>query len=210
LGFILKRRDFRETSLIANLYTLRFGKITGIFKGFYTLKKEFSSSLDLFSLNEFIFYPKRRQIWLISFADLVCDYPFLRENSVKAKMAALFFSLVDKVMQPWDKNPDIFYLLQEGIQSLGQENGPKSLYVFLIKFLTLSGFKPELNCCICCHSQLEDEICFSVSRGGLLCRKCLGQESGVQKISRQAASSLRYIQRTDYPLVYRLNPTSAC
>ncbi|MCK4520024.1 MAG: DNA repair protein RecO, partial [Candidatus Omnitrophica bacterium] len=94
LGFVLRRYNFRETSLITTLYTYRFGKIRGIFKGFYTSKKEFSSPLDVFSLNEFVFYPKKSEIWLISHVDLVSDFPYLREDMAKAKTSALLFNLL--------------------------------------------------------------------------------------------------------------------
>lgn len=209
-GFVLKRYPFRETSLIANFYTLRFGKITGILKGFYTLKKEFTSSLDVFTLNEFTFYPKTSQIWLVSFADLVCDYPSLRRNLSKAKAAAIFFRLLDKVMQPWDKNADVFYLIKESLLSLEREDEAKATCIFLIKFLNFCGFKPEFNRCLTCQKKLEKEIFFSASKGGLVCKSCHRFLNDSQKISKQMVSSLLYIQGSNFPQVYRLNLAFDC
>lgn len=210
LGFVLKRFNFRETSIIVTLYTRHFGKITGILKGFYTPKKEFSSPLDIFSLNEFTFYPKNREIWLISYADLICDYYFLKENYAKAQTAGICFNLLEKIMQPWDVNAAVFSLVENTLKYLGHNNDRKLLYIFLIKFLTLSGFKPEFNRCIRCHGELEKSVFFSVSKGGLLCDKCLGIDHDAQKMSREVASSLHYIQREDFPLVCRLKPTLLC
>jgi DNA repair protein RecO (recombination protein O) len=210
LGFVIKRNNFRETSIIANIYTLRFGKITGIFKGFYPFRKEFSTSLDVFTLNEFIFYPKRREIWLISFADLIYDYPYLREDFSRSKMAALFLNLVDRTMHHWDSNPAIFYLLKECLDFLAGEREYKALYIFLIKFLTISGFKPEFNRCIICHNDLEDDIFFSVSKGGLVCANCYRKAADYQKISKETSATLFYVQKTDFAKVNRINPTYAC
>ena len=210
LGFVIRRYNFRETSLIATLYTYRFGKIKGIFKGFYTQKREFSSPLEVFSLNEFVFYPKKSEIWLISHADLVCDYDFAKKDINKARVAATIFKLVDSSMQLWDKNHYIFNLTQSCLALLEEENELKILYIFLIKFLTFSGFKPEFNHCINCECLLDEEVFFSASRGGLTCKSCHGKMKDIRSITRETSRSLLYIQNTDFPNVCRLNLSPKC
>lgn len=209
-GFIIRRHNFRNTSVIANIYTKRFGKIAGIFKGFYTQKKEFSSPLEIFTLNEFVFYPKSREIWLVSFADLTRDYAFLKKDINKSMTAGIFFSLLDKVMQAWDPNPQVFDLLEGSLLLLEKGDARKALYIFLIKFLTYSGFQPQLSACINCHQSLDEALCFSVSRGGLLCKRCSLTASDAYRISRETSSSLLYIQGADLSLVDRLNPSQSC
>ncbi|MCK4912741.1 MAG: DNA repair protein RecO [Candidatus Omnitrophica bacterium] len=210
LGFVLRRYNFRETSLITTLYTSRFGKIRGIFKGFYTFKKEFSSSLDIFTLNEFVFYPKKSEIWLISHADLVSDFSYLREDLPKAKVGALLLNLLDKTMPLWDGNLQIFNLVNDCLNSLKQDNEVKVLYVFLIKFLSLSGFKPEFNHCMKCQKTLDDEFYFSVAKGGLVCNVCGKNVGDLKKITKQACRSLLYIQNNDLSLIDRLKVSRSC
>ncbi|MBD3264715.1 MAG: DNA repair protein RecO [Candidatus Omnitrophica bacterium] len=207
-GFILKRHNFRETSLIATIYTRRFGKISGIFKGFYTNKKEYSSPLGLFSLNEFVFYPKNNDIWLVSHADLLEDYSFPRTNIQAAKIGGFFLKVVDRAMQLWDRNIQIFDLLQRSFISLESEKELKVFYVFLIKFLTFSGFRPELNRCIICSCNLGRGAYFSASRGGLICPACRPKVKDAKAISPQVSKSILYIQSTGFPLVYRLSFSS--
>jgi DNA repair protein RecO (recombination protein O) len=209
LGFIIRRHNFRNTSIIANVYTKRFGKIAGIFKGFYTQKKEFSSPLENFTLNEFVFYPKSREIWLVSFADLAKDYAFLKTDIDRSMTAGILFSLLDKVMQAWDPNPQVFDLLAESMRLLEQGENRKALYVFLIKFLTFSGFQPQLSVCINCHQELDEALCFSASRGGLLCKVCSFAAVDAYRISRETSSSLLYIQGAELSLAARLNPSQA-
>ncbi len=210
VGFVLKRYNFRETSLITTLYTSRFGKIRGIFKGFYSSKKEFSSSLDIFTLNEFIFYPKKSEIWLISQADLVSDFSCLSKDLSKAKAGALLFNLLDKTMPLWDQNIQIFNLTKDCLDSLSQEQAFKILYVFLIKFLSLAGFKPEFNHCLKCQRTLDDEFSFSVAKGGLICKVCRPSIADAKRITKQACRSLLYIQKSDFSLISRLKVTRAC
>ncbi|MDP8290311.1 MAG: DNA repair protein RecO [Candidatus Susulua stagnicola] len=210
LGFVLRRYNFRETSLITTLYTSRFGKIRGIFKGFYTFKKEFSSSLDIFTLNEFIFYPKKSEIWLISHADLVSDFSYLREDLPKAKVVAIMLNLLDKTMLLWDRNLEIFNLINDCLNCLRQESEVKILYVFLIKFLSLAGFKPEFNHCLICQKSLDDEFYFSVTKGGLVCKACGRGLGDLKKITKQTCRSLLYIQNSDFALIGRLKVARLC
>jgi DNA repair protein RecO (recombination protein O) len=209
-GFVLKRYNFRETSVIASFYTQKFGKITGILKGFYTQKKEFASHLDSLSLNEIVFYPKKSDVWLVSFADLVCDYTFLRNDISRAGVASVFLNLIDKTMQPLDKNPEVFELLKSCLSSLKEESARKALYVFLIKFLTLSGFKPEFGKCLVCHKPADCETHFNVSRGGLVCRQCGIKDQDTRKLGADTIASLFYIQNNNFPLALRIKPTPEC
>lgn len=209
-GFVLRRYNFRDTSVIASLYTMRFGKITGIFKGFYTGKREFSTPLDAYTLNEFIFYPRKREVWLVSFADILDDHGFLRKDILKNQMAALFCTLVERTMQMWDQHPKVFWLMKKCLALLENEDPYKLLNIFLLKFLTFSGFKPEFNLCLDCHSALDEEIYLSVARGGLLCPKCRKTVHDSQPISRQTTLSLLYIQKNDFPGIMRLYLTQEC
>ena len=47
-GFVLSKRDLRETSIIVEFYTKEFGKISGILKGIRTEPEKFASNLELF------------------------------------------------------------------------------------------------------------------------------------------------------------------
>jgi len=210
LGFIMKRVNFRETSLLASIYTMKFGKIQGLFKGFYTNKKEFSSSLDIFTLNEFVLYPRKSEIWLISYADLIEGYDFLRADLDKNSIAAMFIRAVDKYIILPHANPQVFFLLKYSLESLKSYNSGRLIYIFMIKFLSICGFKPEFNLCIECHHPYSDEIYFSVSSGGIICDKCRFKEKDAHPISLETSSTIGYIQRSSFPQVLRINPGKAC
>ncbi|MFH1772057.1 MAG: DNA repair protein RecO [Candidatus Omnitrophota bacterium] len=210
LGFVLRRYDFRTSSIIATVYTERFGKISVILKGFYGKKREFSSPLELCSLNEFVFYPKKSPIWLVSFVDLIHMHGYLRENFLKAQVAGIFINLIENVMQPWDVHPEIFDLLKNSLSKLENEDERKLLCIFLIKFLTLSGFKPEFTKCLVCSKYLSEDTLFSVSRGGLLCRGCSKKSDDITSVSKEAYSSLLYMQKSNLQMALRISLTKNC
>jgi DNA repair protein RecO (recombination protein O) len=209
-AFVIRRHNFRETSIIVSLYSQKFGKISGILKGFYTQKKEFSSPLTRGSLNEFVFYPKKSEIWLISHADLINDYGCLRRNISKARVASLFLNLIDKAMQMWDVNIYVFNLLQYCLDNLQSEDDLKTLYIFVIKFLTYSGFKPEFDHCISCQAKLKQESFFSTAKGGFICGVCRPKIKDIQIIRKEATRSLVYIQNADFALASRLKLSKTC
>ena len=59
-AFVLKTKPYRDTSLLAYFYTKDFGKINGIVKGIRDTRARFGGMLEPFSLNEILFYRKRR------------------------------------------------------------------------------------------------------------------------------------------------------
>lgn len=209
-GFILKRYNFRETSLIASIYTLNYGKIKGIFKGFYALKKEFTSSLDVFTLNEIIFYPKKSDLWLISYADLKEDYFYLRTNLETSQAAAAIFNIVNNAVADGDRNPALFYLIKTSMHYLKDYPHFKVICIFLIKFLTLVGFKLHLSHCLRCQVSLSRDIYFAPREGGLLCLKCSKEYPSANKITPDVSSILFYIQRSAFKTALRINPSSEC
>lgn len=208
-GFILKRFNFRETSVIAVIYSRRFGKIKGIFKGFYSNKKEFMTTLDIFSLNEIIFYPKSSEIWLVSEAELISDFPYLRKNIEKAKVAAFFFNLLDKAMPLWDQNEAIFNLTN-GCIKLIESSESKAFFIFLIKFLTLAGIKPEFNHCIVCQGLVGKQLFFSAGRGGLVCQRCSFRAKDCRAVSRELSKAFSYLQNSSLEAGFRLNLSLNC
>ncbi len=209
IGFILKRFNYGETSVIAIIYSKRFGKIKGIFKGFYTRKKEFSTTLDIFSLNEFVFYPKESEIWLVSEAELIDGFSRLGKDLEMAKAAGIVFNMLDKAMELWDQNQYIFDLALRSI-TLIEKGKTKALFLFLIKFLTLAGIKPELNHCIICQSLISGPLFFSTSRGGLLCRGCCGKDQSYKPVSREASKTFSYIQNNSLAAAGRVALSPRC
>ncbi len=209
IGFILKRFNFGETSVIATIYSQKFGKIKGIFKGFYTQKKEFSTTLDTFSLNEFVFYPKESEIWLVSQAQLIADFSYLRKDIKKAKVAGLIFTLLDKTMQLWDKNRRIFDLTLLSTKLI-EKDQQKAFFIFLIKFLTLAGIKPEFNHCIVCQKLIKGALFFSTQRGGLLCRSCCLQSRDYRLVSQETSKIFSYIQNNSIESAQRLQLSLRC
>ena len=209
-AIVLKKRDFRETSLIAEFYTRDFGKITGLLKGIRQDPGKFASSVEPFSFNEIVYYEKRNSaLHLVTQCDLRQDFYNLKKDLSKLGLCSIITEMVNEIMAPEDKNEAVFDLLTSTLKEIDTNNNPhKVTLLFKIKALALSGFKPHFDSCVSCGAKINGESKFSTSLGGLLCFKCLKKDSGARSIFRGTIATVLYIQKNDFKtnLNLGLNP----
>ncbi len=199
-AIVLKRRDFRETSLIADFYTLDFGKLSGLLKGIKEEPEKFASTVEPFSYNEIIFYKKRNSgLHLVSQCDLKNNFNTLRLNIDKVALASLMMELIEVVMPAEDKNEDLFRLAQEALPELEiSQNPDKIITIFKIKMLALSGFKPHLDSCLACGNKILGQAKFSLSLGGLLCSGCIKKDVNSRSIFRGTVATILHIEKNEF------------
>ena len=194
------RRDFRETSIIAEFYTSEFGKISGLLKGIRSDPDKFASNLEPFSLNEIVFYRKTHSpLHLVSQADKLDNFTRIRQSIEKTVMAGFMMELINSVMQPEDKNEDIFNLATASLKELETNYNPEKITtIFKIKMLALSGFKPHFDSCVSCNDRMTGQARFSLSLGGLLCPACTRKDPSARSIFRGTVATILHIERGDF------------
>lgn len=199
-AIILKKQDFRETSIIANFYTRDFGKVSGILKGARSEPKKFASTMEIFSHNEIIFYKKRNSsLHLVSQCDVRDNFSNSRRDILKIGICSLMCELLSAVMAQEDHNAEVFDLVLTSLKELETNNNPeKIMIIFKIKILTLSGFKPHFDSCVSCGSPLNWQSKFSLSLGGLLCQKCFNKDAKSRSIFRGTIATMLHIQKNDF------------
>jgi len=198
-AIVLSRYDVRETSVITNFYTREFGKVTGILKGFRSDPGKFATSLQLFSLNEIIFYRKlNTNVHLVSQADLRENFDPIRLDMIKMGMASFMMELVGAVMPAEDKNEEVFDLSLSCLNEMKTAfNAEKIATIFKIKMLALSGFKPHFDSCVSCQDRILGNSKFSLSLGGLLCQRCFTKDTTSRSIFRGTVATILHIEKND-------------
>ncbi|MFA4842310.1 MAG: DNA repair protein RecO [Candidatus Omnitrophota bacterium] len=198
-AIVLNRHDFRETSLIANFYTRDFGKVSGLLKGIRQQPPKFASTCELFSHNEIIFYHKRNSgLHLVSACDLRENFNLIRQDISRVTLASMMMELVAAVMQLEDKNEEVFSLSINCLKELGiNRYAEKIATIFKIKFLSLSGFKPHFDSCVCCQDRILGAAKFSLSLGGLLCQGCFKKDTASRTIFRGTVATILHIERNE-------------
>jgi DNA repair protein RecO (recombination protein O) len=209
-ALILNRRDFRETSLIAEFYTRDYGRLSGLLKGGRAESQKFASPLEPFSYNEIIFYPRdTSSLYLVGQCDLKDNFNLIRRDIKRVGLASLICELISAVMPVEDKNEEVFNLALNCLQELGPCPAPERLMtVFKIKLLSLSGFKPHFDSCVSCGERIILRCRFSLRLGGLLCQHCAGKDTASRTIFRGTVASILHIEKNElaHGLKLGLNP----
>ncbi len=199
-ALVLRKMDFRETSLIADFYTREYGKVSGLLKGIRAEPQKFASSVEPFSHNEIIFYRKRNSsLHLVSACDARENFAGIRQDIAKTGIASYMMEFIGAVMQQEDKNAEIFDLALASLKELAATNNPDKIgTIFKIKMLALSGFKPHFDSCVSCSDRLMGESRFSLILGGLLCPRCAKKDAASRTIFRGTIATILYIEKNDF------------
>lgn len=204
LAYVLGTQDYRDTSLLARLYTRDFGKVHGILKGVRDSRGRYGSTLEPFSLNEILFYRRRRggDLHQVTHAELVEPYTSVREDLERMSFASYFAELVDRMVEPEEAAPEVFDLLTDALGLLSAGVSPKrAARIFEVKLFELLGLVPETAACVKCRVPEPDPAYFNVALGGILCQNCSsdrpapGSGSALQPLSRGTLHFLEHVQR---------------
>jgi DNA repair protein RecO (recombination protein O) len=199
-AIVLRKRDFRETSLIAEFYTRDFGKLSGLLKGLRAEPNKFASNVEPFSHNEIVFYEKRTSsLNLVSACDLRESFPGIRQQIMKSGMASFMMELLSALSAEGDANREIFDLTLLSLSEMATTSNPEKVAtIFKIKLLALSGFKPHFDSCVSCQERIQGQSKFSLALGGLLCPKCGHKDLRGRSIFRGTVASILHIEKNDF------------
>jgi len=174
-AFILKTQDYRDTSLLGHFYTRDFGKVRGIVRGIRDARARFGSTLEPFSLNEILFYKRRRggDLHQVTQVDLIDDFTGVRGDLERLGYASYFIELVNELTEPEDPNQEIFDLLKDSLRFLTSgASAKRAARIFEVKLLENLGLMPEIVSCVVCRADSPDPAFFNVALGGIRCKTC--------------------------------------
>ncbi|MCM8765298.1 MAG: DNA repair protein RecO [Candidatus Omnitrophica bacterium] len=202
-ALVLRRKEFRETSLLLTLFTREHGKINGLAKGVRLPLTRWGSNFPLFSHNLILFYP-RRGISLVTEAELLDDFSERFAPFSRHLFASYLAELVDLILPLEDKNEPLFNLFLKVFFLLGEGKEPEQLVrIFEIKLLQLSGFSPRIDTCLRCQKEITRSAYFSHRRGGLLCLHCGSSDKYTSDLQPGTISTLRYILHAPGEEIFR-------
>jgi len=206
-AFILKTQDYRETSLLVDFFTRDFGKVKGILKGIRDSRGRFGTTLEPFSLNEILFYRRKRggDLHLVTQAELVDLYDGVRQDLERLGYASYFVELLNEFAEPEDPSPELFDLMKDSLLFLASGASPRrAARIFETKLLDLSGLMPEIRACVSCGASAPSPSFFNASLGGVQCRECMekNRPEGGFPISKGAVNFLDHVRRSPVSELY--------
>ena len=187
LAFVLNTQDYRDTSLLGDFYTKDYGRIRGIVKGIRDTRARFGSTLEPFSLNEILFYRRRKggDLHLISQVELVDLFPDVREDLESLAAASYCTELVKELVEGEEPSPGIFELMHDAIKFLSSgASAKRACRIFEVKLFDLLGLVPEVKECVFCRTAPQGAVYFNVRAGGLVCESCAGKHrAGARRVA---------------------------
>ena len=211
-AFVLKTQDYRDTSLLGDFYTRDHGRVRGIVKGIRDARARFGSTLEPFSLNEILFYKRKRggDLHLVTQVDLIDDFPKVREDLQRLGTASYCLELLSELVEPEEPEPNIFELLKDTLLFLSTgASSKRATRIFEVKLLDILGLMPEIKNCVMCHAQVEDPIYFNATLGGVHCSDCAVKNRAVLSgssapVSKGTLLFLRHAQRSPLKELYQV------
>ncbi len=196
-AIILKRIDFRETSVILYLFSRQMGKVKCILKGVRSGRSRVPPlAFSRGSAISAFFYSRRSELGLLSSPCLVESYQMESGKNLAAWHVAL--GLVNLFTPEREKEEKLYTLLEETGKLFTRLKTPEILFVsFKIKLIRILGYGVELYRCVICGGK-DDLLLFSGKLGGTVCRRCAGKDLTSVRISPGVLNITRRLEKTDF------------
>ena len=174
LGLVLRKVNFRETSVILDLLTAELGKISLIAKGARKDKSKFSGSFDLLNLVEFELYKKPQSDWYLVKSAVVLQthlYEISFQQNILMQAAA---EIIRQLHIPHEDRSEIFQLLRYYLNYIPHtdKNGIAVFWRFMLRLLKILGIELDLENCVICNQKKSSFSAFSIKFHGLICKQC--------------------------------------
>lgn len=170
-GFVLREFPYKETSKIIEIFTADFGRISVLAKGALSKKSKTLGVTQRFVKASYNLYKSGNDFYGIKEAILIKSYGKSNKNFdvilYKSAIADLLLRTIDQI-----QSETIFKLLDNTFEAFENAdcNQINIFLAFLLKYISFSGFKPNLNSCSICGKRLSyKEVFFSPYESSIIC-----------------------------------------
>ncbi len=202
--------DYSETSQVLTLFTRATGKISAIAKGSKRLKSSFDGPVEVFSSGKIVFTATGgEKLAILTEFQQQPLFPHLRDNLFALNCALFAAELVNHLINDYDPHPALFDSFLQFLQNTPEAKDKSSALALLILFqlalLKEVGLQPVLSHCVNCKTSdqqltTSDEVYFTSSANGLICRDCEAAFTDKIKLTKNAAAcltNLKILARTN-------------
>lgn len=221
-ALIIKRNDWRENDSRVVLYTKKFGKLSLVARGAKKMRSKISGHIEPISLVDVMILKGRAFDYLGS---ALIKQAYL---NIKSDLNALYFvgsalALFDSQVKDEAEDEELFYFLIYWLDlvndrfaiKLDKENGELLYNYFVIRLLTILGYKPESRHCLDCHKAVKPGLNYlNLRLGGLICGDCLAKNqqkylpNEILKISDDCIKLLRIFSENNEYQAIKISPVS--
>ena len=173
----LKSYNLNDADKIILMYSKENGLIKGVAKGIKKPKSKLGARMDLLVANTLQLLKGHSMDTVIQ-AQTLNNFNKSREDIDKLMISSYISELVVNFGEGSESaSEEIYELLYKALNRVSDSETKKDALIAAIKFqlkiLLIMGFCVELDSCLCCREQvLDEEMYFSSSMGGIVCKGC--------------------------------------
>jgi len=215
-AFVLKSTPFKDYDKRVVLLTEDHGKIVGIARGAKKSQRRFGGGLESLTLVTAIYFEKHQQgLVRLQEVQVIDHYEKVKSSVQRLAYGSYFLELISEVMREREASKNLFSYLKAYLEALEKTKNEALLSrLFEARLLPKIGWRPILDQCVVCKKEttaLRDDLLFSMSLGGIICRECFSSEKRKgflesKKISKEAALYLEAMiaQKTRLKMEFQL------
>ena len=177
-GIVLNSYKLGESDKILNIYTKTKGLVKAVCKGSRKLTSSFGSKVDQLSCCYFQF-AKGKNLYTVCECEQVKSFALLRSDLIRLTYGMLFLETVSNFAHEEEsESEEVYELLYSSLEKLQTSESPELMAIeFLLEFLSIHGYKPQLGTCVSCSkatnlTSTAKSYPYSPILGGLLCNQC--------------------------------------
>ncbi len=175
-GVIISAKDSGETSRLVEVFTEQYGLLKVMAKGARRSKSRFGAATEPLTYIHGVYYLKEDSgIASLSAADIVFPFEKIRGDLEKFSYGSAWAEFLLGNLPPGEAQKPLFRQFLMALKTLENVNGDqneKFFWAYLLKFISLLGFRPEFSICAGCSVVHSKDWMFSVENGRLYCDKC--------------------------------------
>lgn len=174
-AIVLNKKNYSDSSLICDLFSKDYGKVTIIAKGAKSIKNPLGALLQPLNYIECIYYYKSsRNIQTLKEASIINKYYAIENDYKKMQYGLTIVDLINQINYVECPSAIIFRLTYKILESL---DNVKNIYInilfifFLLQYLIYLGYRPSVKKCIQCNEKIVSGK-FDYSIGQITCNTC--------------------------------------
>lgn len=201
-AIVLGSFKYGEADLIVTFFGRNTGKVRAIAKGARRAKSKMRGSLQLFNRGDYLLY-KGKSLYTLTQCESKEPFVVLRQDLSKFAYASYCAEIVREILPEEELNLDAYTLLLNIFKIMSVNQEQLAARLFDLHMLKISGYFPELSCCINCGNPLSGKAVFSPLEGGMV---CCGGVSGIT-VGKDTAAVMHHLAEMDISKAYRLKPS---
>lgn len=210
-AFVFKKNDRNESDRVFSVFTNNFGRLDIYAKAIRKITSKLRPNIDIFYFSDIEFIQGKSHKTLID-AVKIKEFNDIAIDINKLKTIYKVSSILDGFIKGQEKDSATFDLLSDFLIKLRDssiKNNQLAYQYFFWNFISLQGYKVEVDNCAICKIKLNPyNIYFSSKEGGIICGTCAGFKKTCpepcQRINSDIVKTLRLIFKKDWQTISKL------